>query len=328
MSRRRIEVAAYDPAWPGQFAAERDRLLAACEHAGVGGEVAGIEHIGSTAVPGLAAKPIIDVMIGLRAWPGSPAFITALTDLGYHHRGEAAIVARHYFTDGAPGGPRSRQLHAVVHDGHFWREHLRFRDRLRRDASARAAYAAGKRRFADAHPHDPIAYTDAKTGVITGILRRARADDGVGAAGTPAVREAGAASAWLEGQHGLGGSAAVGEITPDGEGIAPVAMGTFDAVVVAASLPVDPAAALSEAYRVLDEDGWVVLVPAADATASAAWRPILAATGLFEPVGTLATGADAATADRPGASPRRAAADALVLRRLAAAATPPAGRDG
>jgi GrpB-like predicted nucleotidyltransferase (UPF0157 family)/SAM-dependent methyltransferase len=178
VARRVIEVVDADPAWPARFAAERDRLQAAFDGAGVAGEVVAIEHIGSTSVPGLAAKPVIDIMVGLRAWPASPDAITAMESLGYVHRGEAAIVARHYLQDAPPGEPRTRQIHAVEHGGRIWRDQLRFRDHLRTHPEDRDAYAALKRQLAATHRHDVMGYLEGKRPLIRTLLTRAREADG------------------------------------------------------------------------------------------------------------------------------------------------------
>ena len=142
VARRVIEVVVPDPAWPARFGAERDRLQAAFTHAGVADDVAAIEHIGSTSVPGLAAKPVIDILVGLRPWPGSPEAIAAMESLGYVHRDEATIVARHYLQDAPPGQPRTHQIYAVEHGGRIRRDQLRFRDHLRTHPEDRDAYAA------------------------------------------------------------------------------------------------------------------------------------------------------------------------------------------
>ena len=178
MARRVIEVVDPDPAWPARFAAERDRLHDAFAHAGVADEVVAIEHIGSTAVPGLAAKPVIDILVGLRAWPASPTAIAAMESLGYVHRGEAAIVARHYLQDAPSGQPRTRQIHAVEHGGRIWRDQLRFRDHLRAHPEDRDAYATLKRQLARTHRHDVMGYLEGKRPLIRALLNRAREADG------------------------------------------------------------------------------------------------------------------------------------------------------
>jgi GrpB-like predicted nucleotidyltransferase (UPF0157 family)/SAM-dependent methyltransferase len=179
VSRRVIEVVDPDPSWADRFEAERVRLERALRDAGVDDEVVAIEHVGSTAVDGLAAKPVIDISIGLRRWPASEAFIAALEDLGYHHRGESEIAGRHYLTDGPSGGDRTRQIHVVTHGSRFWVDHLLFRDHLRTHPGDAARYARAKRQAARDHRHDVIGYMEAKHEVVRDILRRARREAGL-----------------------------------------------------------------------------------------------------------------------------------------------------
>ncbi len=174
MACRVLRVVDYDPAWPGRFAAERARLEGAWREARVAGEVVAVEHIGSTAVPDLAAKPMLDIMVGLRAWPASAGLLAAVERLGYLHRGEMGVAGRHYFLDGVPGGERSHHIHAVEHGGRFWRDQVQFRDALRGDPEARGAYADLKRTLARAHPRDSSAYGEGKHAFIRTVVRRAR----------------------------------------------------------------------------------------------------------------------------------------------------------
>ena len=157
-----IVLTEYDPSWPAQFAAERTRILAA-----LGGLQAEIEHIGSTAIPSLVAKPVIDIMIGRPTeWELRP-YIDALQRLGYEYRGESGIPGRHYFRRGRP---RTHHLHVVPYGGDLWRNHLRFRDRLRTYPALAAEYAALKRRLATQFAEDRVGYTEAKAPFITRVL--------------------------------------------------------------------------------------------------------------------------------------------------------------
>jgi GrpB-like predicted nucleotidyltransferase (UPF0157 family) len=147
-----IAVVPYDPAWPGMFAAERDRLTGAL------GEVAvRIDHVGSTAVPGLAAKPWIDIQVEvlrLRPWD---TYRDPLLALGYTHHSDDDD---HEFFDRRP-----HHVHVCTAGGDWARRHLAFRDLLRRDAAARAAYQEEKLRLA-AEFDDVHAYTEAKSPII------------------------------------------------------------------------------------------------------------------------------------------------------------------
>jgi GrpB-like predicted nucleotidyltransferase (UPF0157 family) len=147
-----ITVVPYDAAWPGMFADERDRLAAAL------GEVAvRIDHFGSTAVPGLAAKPWIDIQVGVRRMRPADAYRDPLLALGYVHHPDDDD---HEFFDRQP-----YHVHVCGVGGDWARRHLAFRDLLRRDPAARSAYQEEKLRLAAEHD-DVLAYTEAKTPVI------------------------------------------------------------------------------------------------------------------------------------------------------------------
>jgi GrpB-like predicted nucleotidyltransferase (UPF0157 family) len=147
-----IAVVPYDAAWPEMFAAERDRLADAL------GEVAvRIDHVGSTAVPGLAAKPWIDIQVGVLAMRPWDAYRDPLLALGYAHHPDDLD---HEFFDRRP-----YHVHVCAVGGDWARRTLAFRDLLRRDPAARADYQAEKLRLAAEHD-DVLAYTEAKTPVI------------------------------------------------------------------------------------------------------------------------------------------------------------------
>ena len=148
-----IAVVPYDAAWPGMFAAEHDRLTASL------GEVAvRIDHVGSTAVPGLAAKPWIDIQVEVRRMRPGDAYRDPLLALGYVHQPDD--VDDHEFFDRRP-----YHVHVCAAGGDWARRHLAFRDLLRRDPAARAAYQSEKLRLAAEHD-DVLAYTEAKTPII------------------------------------------------------------------------------------------------------------------------------------------------------------------
>lgn len=159
----RVVVVDYDPDWPALFAEEAALIRTAC-----GGGLEAIEHIGSTAVPGLAAKPIIDIMAGVRHIAAAAGLIAAMESLGYESLGPYGIEGRLYFRRGEP---RSHHVHMVEMGSDFWRRHLMFRDHLRAHADAAAAYALLKRRLADRFGADREAYTNAKTPFIEASLR-------------------------------------------------------------------------------------------------------------------------------------------------------------
>ena len=157
-----VVIVEADPAWPAKYQAERARLAAA-----LAGHDHVLEHCGSTSVPGLAAKPIIDVLLGLEKWPMPAAAIEAVVRVGYVHRGDGDIPGREYF---CRGEPRAYQVHACRHGGGFWREHVRFRDRLRAEPALAEEYAALKQALAVRFRNDRLAYCNAKAPFIRGVL--------------------------------------------------------------------------------------------------------------------------------------------------------------
>jgi GrpB-like predicted nucleotidyltransferase (UPF0157 family) len=165
-----VELSAYSPMWPAVFEIERERLARI-----FAADAVAIEHIGSTAVPGLGAKPIIDVMLGASAIAVVEARIAQLTASGYRYvpELEKSSPERRYFVkpDGQPG---SFHLHAVVTSSSYWREHLAFRDALRDNAALAEEYWKLKRRLAARHPNDRTAYTDAKSAFVRSVVEKAR----------------------------------------------------------------------------------------------------------------------------------------------------------
>jgi GrpB-like predicted nucleotidyltransferase (UPF0157 family) len=154
-----------DAAWPRRF-----EEVAAQLHSVLPPAEAAIEHIGSTSVPGLAAKPIIDILLGVRALPVLEARIPALCALGYDYVSthEDQLPMRRFLV--RRSAPLCVHVHGVVQGSTFWNEHLAFRDALRRDAALAAAYEALKRRLAVAFREDREAYTDAKAAFIRSVI--------------------------------------------------------------------------------------------------------------------------------------------------------------
>ena len=167
-----IVVVDYDPAWPARFAAER----AAIERA-LGDLVVAIEHIGSTAVPGLPAKPIIDLLIGVRDLQEARArALEPLQALGYAYlpEYESWLPAELFFRKGLPG-PWTHHAHLMERSNPRWAEFLLFRDHLRVHPEDAAAYAAEKRRLAARFGDDIAGYRTGKDEFVAAAKARARA---------------------------------------------------------------------------------------------------------------------------------------------------------
>lgn len=151
---------------PIAFAAERD-LLADLLAPWLAGE---IEHVGSTAVPGLAAKPVIDIMAPVHTLVASKDAIAALQQLCYVYFPHRPTLM-HWFCKPSPEF-RTHHLHLVPFNGELWRDRLAFRDRLRDDPRLAAEYAALKMSLATAHPTDREAYTEGKAPFVRRVLQQ------------------------------------------------------------------------------------------------------------------------------------------------------------
>lgn len=164
-----IVIAAYCQEWPGQFNEEAFMIRQV-----VNPYISAIEHIGSTSVPGLAAKPIIDMLIGVNCLADSPHFIPHLLDLGYIYvpEYEVELPERRYLYKQI-NYEDAFHLHIVEPESDFFKRHLAFRDYLRSHPEAAAEYAELKLKLAQAFGSDRSGYTDAKSDFIHAIERKA-----------------------------------------------------------------------------------------------------------------------------------------------------------
>jgi GrpB-like predicted nucleotidyltransferase (UPF0157 family) len=173
-----ITVVPYDPAWPAIFAAQRERITPLLE----GWIVRDIEHIGSTAVPGLAAKPIIDMLAVVDAIDARP--VNLLAPAGWVHAPEPFDEAERKRSYCFPDvSRRSHHLHVVEARSEGWRGWLAFRDRLRGDPEAARAYADLKRGLVPAPGHDPDdrdAYRAGKATFVLTLTEQALRESGAG----------------------------------------------------------------------------------------------------------------------------------------------------
>ena len=163
-----VELQDSDPAWAEAFRAEAAWLTQRVADAELPQLL--FEHIGSTSVPGLEAKPIIDFMAGHQREVDPRTYFPTLEEAGYESRGPQGVPDREFFVRG-PEHERTHHLNLVPLDGTFWRAHLLFRDRLRDEPEVRAAYAALKRQLAVAHRDDRGAYTDGKAQFVLHVIR-------------------------------------------------------------------------------------------------------------------------------------------------------------
>ncbi|MEV4267099.1 GrpB family protein [Kribbella sp. NPDC049584] len=171
------EVVSYDPRWPLWFAeisAVLEPHLDELPHV--------IEHVGSTAVPGLAAKPIIDLDIVVPSAELVPTAIERLVAAGYRHEGDAGIPGREAFAL-PPDAARYHHLYVVVEGNKAHRDHVLLRDHLRTNAADRERYAARKRELAHLLTTDRAAYVEGKGELVEELIARADGSRGAGGPG-------------------------------------------------------------------------------------------------------------------------------------------------
>ena len=177
-----IRIVDYDPRWPELFRVERKRVLDA-----TGSRLVELEHIGSTAVPGLCAKPIVDSIAGVRHLTDAERCIPLLLDLGYGDPPETESVIPERHSEPGRTGPgdfflvrfteeAGYHLHIVELTSDFWRRSLLFPEYLRTHPQTAAAYGELKRELAGRLGEDREGYTEAKTDFIQDVVKRARSE--------------------------------------------------------------------------------------------------------------------------------------------------------
>lgn len=150
------------PEWASLYAHEAARISAA-----LGPAVVAIEHYGSTSIPGIKAKPIIDLLVGVPRLEDALNHIAAMEALGYDYAAHAGVPDHHIFGKGVA---RTHLAHFVEHESPSWFECLRFRDALRADVELALAYERLKVELAVRHPRDRATYTAGKTTFVTSVL--------------------------------------------------------------------------------------------------------------------------------------------------------------
>jgi GrpB-like predicted nucleotidyltransferase (UPF0157 family) len=163
-----VTLCDYDPQWPQDFRREADRLIEAT--GGPQGTLKEVVHIGSTSIPCMIAKPMIDMMVGLHTLADVSGLIPVLEGLGYEYKGEFGIPDRHFFV---LGNPTTHHVHMVLHGGAFWRLNILFRNHLRDNLHEARAYEALKRELAVKFANNREAYTKGKDSFIRAMLQRA-----------------------------------------------------------------------------------------------------------------------------------------------------------
>jgi GrpB-like predicted nucleotidyltransferase (UPF0157 family) len=157
-----VEIASYDSDWPRRFETWRDRLTQA-----LGATAQRIEHVGSTAVPGLSAKPVIDIQVSVEHLEDEDSYVPQIETLGVQLRSRDS---GHRFFRPFSGLPRDVQVHVCSVGSEWEQQHLLFRDYLRANARARKTYLQAKQLAADRWRDDRIAYAESKDACILDLM--------------------------------------------------------------------------------------------------------------------------------------------------------------
>ncbi len=171
-----LKISEYDPTWPAQFEAEKASIQAV-----MGEYLRAVEHVGSTSIPDLGAKPVLDLLIIVRDHTPISACVPLLEQLAYEYRGEAGIPGRHFFRKPAmsiSGFERTHHLHLVDFSDERGRanaeEMLLFRDYLRLHPDIARDYLQLKKSLANQFGSDRASYTNGKTDFVLSVLAKAR----------------------------------------------------------------------------------------------------------------------------------------------------------
>ena len=164
---RSYAIGPYDPAWPARYEGEAARIRAA-----LGDQAFRLEHVGSTSVPGLAAKPTVDIQVSVGSMVPRSAYVDPLVGVGYRWALDP-WTDEHEFFSREMDGDRAFHVHVCPAGSSWERRHVAFRDWLRDHPSDAAEYERLKRGLAERHPRDAHSYTDAKTAFIREIEVRA-----------------------------------------------------------------------------------------------------------------------------------------------------------
>lgn len=170
LARKKVFIAKYDTTWPKAFEEEKKSLVKI-----LGKDCIAIEHIGSTSVPGLSAKPLVDIAVGVPSIRDKKKYVQMLEKAGYVHRPGFKRPNQHFVFAKGNTKVRTHYIHVVKYGGAFWKKWLAFRDYLRAHPREAAKYAALKEILAKKHPDDRALYTKKKSEFVHRILARVRA---------------------------------------------------------------------------------------------------------------------------------------------------------
>ena len=167
-----VKVVPYDPSWQEAFANIRDMIQSY-----IGDLIVRIEHVGSTSVPGLSAKPVIDLDVVIESNDLLSEIVERLAKQGYQHQGNLGIEGREAFQRTVDDDHMTYHLYVCPQDSRELRRHILFRDYLRKHPEARDGYQALKVDLAEKYRYDIDTYCEMKTDFITGILVKAKQEE-------------------------------------------------------------------------------------------------------------------------------------------------------
>ncbi|QGH35669.1 GrpB family protein [Gracilibacillus salitolerans] len=168
MTKSIVNICDYNPKWKEQFDTERNRIIDV-----LGDKIVGIEHIGSTSIKGLAAKPIIDILVGVQNLDKVDQFVNPLKEIEYEYVPKPDFKDRKFFRKGEWGKGTSH-LHICEYDSSEWIEKLLFRDYLRLHPEAAQEYEVLKKSLACEYKYDRQTYTKKKEPFIKNIVEKAK----------------------------------------------------------------------------------------------------------------------------------------------------------
>lgn len=167
--KRNLNVVPYRSGWVELFEREADLLRST-----LGENIIGIEHIGSTSIPGIAAKPIIDIMVAVASLNQAKELIPLLETIGYEYKPHDTVPERMFFAKESSPEYRTHHLNLVSQDSRFWKNQLAFRDYLRAHDQIATEYADLKKRLAEDYARTNQIDLDAKTPFVARVLELAR----------------------------------------------------------------------------------------------------------------------------------------------------------
>lgn len=163
-----VKLLPYNKKWRVLFLKEKKLLKSALQNI----DIVNIQHVGSTSIPKLKSKPIIDIAVGIKSLPHGKKCIKPLEKLGYEYKHDAGIKGRHFFAKGSPEN-RTHYIHIEKYNGKLWKNHIYFRDYLKKYSKARKEYQKLKKELAIKYANDRDSYTLEKNKFIEKIMKKA-----------------------------------------------------------------------------------------------------------------------------------------------------------